>query len=102
MFGGYFGDVITVVSRTFFHHEITVAPVWFAPLDNPMKMLIYSLLFGLIHLLGGLALKGYMCLKKKRHCRIHFRRCIMVSADNRTGADADADKPVCIDCTDEF
>lgn len=65
LFGGYFGDVITVVSRTFFHHEITVAPVWFAPLDNPMKMLIYSLLFGLIHLLGGLALKGYMCLKKK-------------------------------------
>ena len=65
LFGGYFGDVVAVISRTFFHHEITIAPVWFAPLDNPMKMLIFSLLFGLIHLFGGLALKGYMCLKKK-------------------------------------
>lgn len=65
LFGGYFGDLITVVSRTFFHHEIIIQPIWFAPLDDPMKMLIFSLLFGLIHLYGGLALKGYMCLKKK-------------------------------------
>lgn len=65
LFGGYFGDLITVVSRTFFHHEIVIKPLWFAPLDNPMKMLIFSLLFGLIHLYGGLALKGYMALKKK-------------------------------------
>ncbi|MGN0393848.1 MAG: V-type ATP synthase subunit I [Coprococcus sp.] len=65
LFGGYFGDLITVVSRTFFHHEVVIKPVWFAPLDNPMKMLVFSLLFGLIHLYGGLALKGYMCLKKK-------------------------------------
>lgn len=65
LFGGYFGDLITVVSRVFFHHEVTVKPLWFAPLDDPMKMLIFSLLFGLIHLYGGLAMKGYMCLKKK-------------------------------------
>lgn len=65
LFGGYFGDLITVVSKTFFHHEIVIKPLWFAPLDNPMKMLVFSLLFGLIHLFGGLALKGYMCLKRK-------------------------------------
>jgi len=65
LFGGYFGDLITVVSKTFFHHEIVIKPLWFAPLDNPMKMLVFSLLFGLIHLFGGLALKGYMCIKKK-------------------------------------
>ena len=64
LFGGFFGDLITVVSRTFFHHEVTFEPVWFAPLDDPMKLLLFSLLFGLIHLFGGLALKGYMCLKK--------------------------------------
>jgi V/A-type H+-transporting ATPase subunit I len=28
-------------------------------------MLVFSLLFGLIHLFGGLAMKGYMCLKKR-------------------------------------
>jgi V/A-type H+-transporting ATPase subunit I len=65
LFGGFFGDLITVVSTTFFHHTVTFEPIWFAPLDNPMKLLVFSLLFGLIHLYGGLALKGYMCVKKK-------------------------------------
>lgn len=65
MFGGYFGDAINVVSRTFLGKEVALAPVWFAPLDDPMKMLMFSLLFGLIHLFMGLAMKGYMCLKKK-------------------------------------
>lgn len=65
LFGGYFGDLITVVSREFFHHEILIKPLWFAPLDNPMKMLVFSLLFGLIHLFLGLGLKGYMCLRDK-------------------------------------
>ena len=65
LFGGFFGDLIGVVSETFFHHRIYFNPVWFAPLDDPMRMLMFSLLFGLIHLFLGLAMKGYMCLKKK-------------------------------------
>ncbi len=65
LFGGYFGDLITVVSKTFFHHEVTIEPLWFAPLDDPMRLLIFSLLFGIIHLFAGLGIKGYMCLKKK-------------------------------------
>ena len=65
MFGGYFGDLVTVVSRVFFHHEVTIKPLWFAPLDDPMRMLVFSLLFGLIHLFLGLGLKGYMCLRDK-------------------------------------
>lgn len=67
MFGGYFGDVINVVSRTFFGHEITIKPVWFAPLDDPMKLLVYSMLFGIIHLFTGLGIKGYLCLKDKKY-----------------------------------
>lgn len=65
LFGGYFGDAIEVISRTFFGKEISVPPLWFAPIQSPMKLLLYSLLFGLIHLFTGLALKGYMCLKEK-------------------------------------
>jgi V/A-type H+-transporting ATPase subunit I len=65
LFGGYFGDLVAVVSETFFHHRVEIKPLWFAPLNDPMRMLMYSLLFGLIHLFGGLALKGYMCIKKK-------------------------------------
>lgn len=67
MFGGYFGDAINVVSRTFFGHEIGIPALWFVPLDEPMKLLIYSMLFGVIHLFVGLGLKGYMCLRDKRY-----------------------------------
>jgi len=65
LFGGYFGDAITVVARNFFNKEVVIPPLWFAPLDAPMKMLIWSLLFGLIHLIAGLFLKGYSLLKDK-------------------------------------
>ena len=65
MFGGYFGDLITVVSRNYFGTEIVIPELWFVPLNDPMRLLIYSLLFGVIHMFVGLALKGYMCLKQK-------------------------------------
>ncbi|MDO4273942.1 MAG: V-type ATP synthase subunit I [Eubacteriales bacterium] len=67
MFGGYFGDLVNVVSRTFFGHEVSIRPVWFAPLEDPMKLLIYSMLFGLIHLFVGLGMKGYMEIKAKQY-----------------------------------
>jgi len=67
LFGGYFGDAITVVSRVFFHHEVTIPALWFAPLDNPMRLLLYSWLFGVIHLYTGLGMKGYICLKDKQY-----------------------------------
>lgn len=67
MFGGYFGDAINVVSKTFFGHEVGIPALWFVPLDEPMKLLVYSMLFGVIHLFVGLGLKGYMCLRDKRY-----------------------------------
>ena len=67
MFGGYFGDVINVVSKTFFGHEVGIPALWFVPLDEPMRLLIYSMLFGVIHLFVGLGLKGYMCIRDKKY-----------------------------------
>ena len=32
-----------------------------------MKLLVYSMLFGTIHLFTGLAIKGYMCLRDKKY-----------------------------------
>ena len=63
LFGGYFGDVVDVVSSTFFGKELTIKPLWFAPLNDPMRLLIYSMAFGLVHLFVGLGIKGYMLLK---------------------------------------
>ena len=67
LFGGYFGDVVDIVSETFFGKKVSIPAVWFVPLNEPMRMLIYSMLFGVIHLFTGLALKGYICLRDKRY-----------------------------------
>lgn len=70
LFGGYFGDAIDVVARTFFHVEVPegglVKALWFVPLNEPMRMLMYSMAFGLIHLFVGLGIKGYMLLRDKK------------------------------------
>ncbi len=66
MFGGYFGDAVNVISRTFFGKEVSIPPLWFAPLDEPMRMLVWSLFFGLIHLYMGLFVKAYMCIRDGR------------------------------------
>ena len=66
LFGGYFGDVVDVVSSTFFGKELTIKPLWFAPLNDPMRLLIYSMAFGLVHLFVGLGIKGYMLLKRRK------------------------------------
>lgn len=64
LFGGYFGNVVDIVSQTFFGKTVTIKPLWFMPLDDPMKLLVYSLAFGVIHLFAGLGIKGYMLLKE--------------------------------------
>ena len=65
LFGGYFGDAVTVIGKTFFGVDIAIPPLWFEPIKDPMKMLIYCLGFGIIHLFTGLAIKGYLLLKDK-------------------------------------
>ncbi|MEG0227888.1 MAG: V-type ATP synthase subunit I, partial [Lachnospiraceae bacterium] len=67
LFGGFFGDAVQVVSRVFFGHEIIVPALWFIPLNDPMKLLLYSMLFGTIHLFVGLGIKGYMCIRDKKY-----------------------------------
>lgn len=66
MFGGFFGDAIDVIAKTFFGYTGAtpiLKPLWFAPLENPMRLLIWCMLFGLIHLYFGLGMKGYEMLK---------------------------------------
>lgn len=63
MFGGYFGDLITVVAKTFFNADVTIPAVWFNPLEDPMKLLIFSFILGTIHLFVGMALSAYMSIR---------------------------------------
>lgn len=63
LFGGYFGNIVDIVSQKFFRTTVTIDALWFMPLNDPMKLLVYSMLFGVIHLFVGLGIKGYLCLK---------------------------------------
>ena len=67
MFGGYFGDFVDVFSRVYLHRPVTIKPVWFAPLNEPMRLLVFSMLFGLIHMFLGMGLKGYMLIRDKKY-----------------------------------
>jgi len=65
MYGGFFGDAIDVIAKTFFGYtgDTILKPLWFAPIDEPMRLLVWCMLFGLIHLFAGLGMKGYEYLK---------------------------------------
>ena len=64
MFGSWFGDLIPVVSSTFFGKEIAVKPILFDPLSNPMPLLVASIVLGVAHLFLALGIEGYKLLKQ--------------------------------------
>jgi V/A-type H+-transporting ATPase subunit I len=66
LFGGYFGDFVDTVSRVWFHKQVTIPAVWFMPLNDPMRLLLFSMLLGIFHMFVGLALKGYMLLRDRK------------------------------------
>jgi len=64
MFGSWFGDLISVVSSTFFGKEIAIKPILFDPLSNPMPLLVASIVLGVAHLFLALGIEGYKLLKQ--------------------------------------
>ena len=65
VFSSYFGDIVDVVSKHFFGVHYTIPPLWFAPMEQPMLLLIFSLGVGVIHLTAGYIMKGLTCLHQK-------------------------------------
>lgn len=55
VFGGFFGDLITVLSDGTAHFPV----LWFDPMESPMKLLVFSMLFGVIHLFFGMGMHIY-------------------------------------------
>lgn len=71
MFGSFFGDAVSVISNTFFHTAPPnipglVTPIWFNPVEDPMRMLMFSFLLGIIHLFTGLAIQAYNDIRYKK------------------------------------
>ena len=67
MYGSFFGDVVSVFSSTFLGKEYTLPALWFTPIEEPMRMLMFCLLFGILHLFAGLFLNGVQLWRQKRY-----------------------------------
>lgn len=67
LLGSYFGDIVDVVSSTYLGYTATIPALWFIPLTQPMRMLTFSMLLGIIHLFAGLFMKLYQLLKQKEY-----------------------------------
>ena len=66
MYGSFFGNIVNTVSTTFSGKEISLAPIWIDPVSEPLILLIFSVAFGLIHILVGMSIKFYMLCRQKK------------------------------------
>ncbi len=67
VFGSCFGDAVTVIGNTFFGVDIAFKPLWFEPIDKPIKMLLFSFAIGIVHLFTGLFMKLYSYIKHRQY-----------------------------------
>jgi V/A-type H+-transporting ATPase subunit I len=58
-FGGFFGNLIPSVSGAMLGHEVSIRPILFDPMVDPMKLFILALVFGFIQVILGLCLNAY-------------------------------------------
>ncbi len=74
MFGSYFGDVFDVIATTYLGvTEVPVIPpIWFFPVNDPMRMLAFSIALGLIHIITGYTIKVYQLYRQKDYAAIVY------------------------------
>ena len=66
MFGGFFGDLIPTFCKTFLGMtDFPSLALWMEPMNNSIDLLLYCFLFGIIHLMAGVLIRGYMLLRDK-------------------------------------
>lgn len=63
MFGSWFGDAIPAAAKLLFNSDFTIKPLWINPMEEPMTLLVFSFIFGVIHLFAGMAVKAYMLIR---------------------------------------
>lgn len=56
LFGSFFGDMVSVLSQG----RLVIPALWFNPMDDATKLMIWSMIFGVIHLFAGMGAKAYL------------------------------------------
>ena len=59
LFGGFFGDMLTVLTQG----KVVVPSFWFNPMEEPITMMIWSIVFGALHLFTAMGAKIYLLVK---------------------------------------
>lgn len=68
MFGGFFGDLIATVGKNFLGMtDVPSFALWLEPMNDSIKLLLYCFLFGILHLMAGILIRGYMLIRDKNY-----------------------------------
>lgn len=63
MFGSWFGDALTTIAKVMFNADFVIKPIWINPINEPMTLLIFSFILGLIHIFIGMGVKAYIIIR---------------------------------------
>lgn len=72
VFGSWFGNAVLVISTTFFNNPVSLDPLWFEPIQDPMRMLVFSMAVGVVHLFAGLAANIIQSVRRKDYKAILY------------------------------
>ncbi|MFA7637088.1 MAG: V-type ATP synthase subunit I [Monoglobales bacterium] len=60
LFGSWFGDIVPIIYKQFLHTDPPNIALWFEPIADPMKLLLFSFALGIVHLFVGLTVSFKM------------------------------------------
>ena len=60
LFGSWFGDIVQVIGKEFCGKQIGSIALWFEPMNDPIKLLLYAFGLGILHLFLGVAVSFRM------------------------------------------
>ncbi len=64
--GGIAAFLAGILLGSWFGDLIKIKPLWFNPLDDPMRMLIVSCILGGVHIFTGMGVKAYQSIRRGR------------------------------------
>ncbi len=64
LFGSWFGDIVPIIYTNFLGKEAPNLALWFEPIKDPIKLLLFSFIIGICHLFLGLIVFGVMQWRK--------------------------------------